>query len=347
MSFGKTLPLGLLAISCAATLPLGLIAAASTTTPTTAVQAGASAEALADIPAVALAAYQHAATRCPGLDWAVLAAIGKVESDHGRHDGAAINPLTGRAEPAIIGIPLDGRPGIAAIPTPPGGNQWHGDPTWDRAVGPMQFITTTWQTWGTDANGDRVADPHNIHDATTTAAHYLCAGRPELDDLDQAILRYNNSTQYLGDIKTWAARYSAPVALAGRPGLALSPEAQADLDAGLVDPRLVQLLDAISATYQIEISVLRTGHSQCVGGGDRTTRPSCSISNHWHGRAADITTVNGEAVHAGNTAARRLLEQLTTLTGPLQPTELGGPWSDIPNTFTDEGHQHHLHIGWD
>jgi hypothetical protein len=43
-----------------------------------------STNALTDIPPGYLTLYRNAATVCPGLDWAILAAIGKIETNHGR-----------------------------------------------------------------------------------------------------------------------------------------------------------------------------------------------------------------------------------------------------------------------
>lgn len=161
-----------------------------------------------DIPPTAVAAYQTAAVRCPGLDWTVLAGIGRVESNHGRIFAGTITP-TGDVTPPIVGIPLDGTNNTAAIPVPPGGSPWHGDPVWDRATGPMQFITGTWNTWGVDANGDGTATPHNIFDATATAADYLCGTTGQVTDLAAAIHRYNNSSSYVTDVLAWADQYQA------------------------------------------------------------------------------------------------------------------------------------------
>jgi membrane-bound lytic murein transglycosylase B len=64
-----------------------------------------------------------------------------------------------------------------------------GDPVWDRAVGPMQFIPSSWRSWG-------VGSPHNIYDSTLAAGCYLCAGGADLSD--QAQLQaavYGTTTQ--------------------------------------------------------------------------------------------------------------------------------------------------------
>ena len=121
-----------------------------------------------DIPGQVLAAYRHAtamlATAVPGchLTWPVLAGIGRIESDHA--DLGALRP-DGMTVRRIVGPALDGAPGLARIPDTDQG-RWDGDRVWDRAVGPMQFIPTTWAVLGRDGNGYHRADPSDIADAT-------------------------------------------------------------------------------------------------------------------------------------------------------------------------------------
>jgi membrane-bound lytic murein transglycosylase B len=133
------------------------------------------------IPALTLRAYREAAAWAAGYDpgcrlsWTVLAGIGRIESNHGLFGGPATRfSPSGAVSPRITGPPLDGR-GVAAIPDSDGG-RWDGDTTWDRAVGPMQFIPTTWRSLGRDGNGDGVADPNNLFDAAVGAAGYLGHG---------------------------------------------------------------------------------------------------------------------------------------------------------------------------
>jgi membrane-bound lytic murein transglycosylase B len=163
----------------------------------------ASALAADGIPAVALQAYQQAADRqarldpACGLPWELLAAIGRVESNHGRFAGAVLHS-DGVSTPRIIGIPLDGN-GTAAIRDTDGG-RLDGDTVYDRAVGPMQFIPSTWATWSVDANGDGVADPFNLFDEAAAAAGYLCRAGGDLASVDgrvRAVGAYNHSTEYV------------------------------------------------------------------------------------------------------------------------------------------------------
>jgi membrane-bound lytic murein transglycosylase B len=163
----------------------------------------ASSLAASGIPSTALQAYQQAAQReaiespdC-GLPWPLLGGIGRVESNHGRFAGAVLHS-DGLSTPPVVGIPLDGN-GTALIRDTDNGRM-DGDTVYDRAVGPMQFIPSTWGTWGVDANGDGVKDPYNIFDAAAAAADYLCAAGRNLATTKgqvQAILSYNESYDYV------------------------------------------------------------------------------------------------------------------------------------------------------
>ncbi len=167
-----------------------------------------------NIPRAALQAYgyaQHviAADRpdC-GISWSLLAGIGAVESSHGRHGGARLD-VTGRPSRPIIGLPLDGSSGVKRIPDTDGG-ALDGDQAWDRAVGPLQFIPTTWRTWQVDADGDGVADPQDIDDAALAAANYLCSEGGHLQDPERfwsALLTYNESRSYGQEVLDYADYY--------------------------------------------------------------------------------------------------------------------------------------------
>ncbi|MEV7641603.1 lytic transglycosylase domain-containing protein [Streptomyces rubiginosohelvolus] len=165
----------------------------------------------AGIPASVLAAYKQAertvATTDPScrLPWQLLAAIGKVESGQARGGRVDAN---GTASPRILGPALNGQ-GFALIKDTDGG-AYDGDAVHDRAVGPMQFIPSTWASWGQDANGDGRKDPNNIYDAALAAGRYLCANDRDLAlaaDLDQAVLSYNQSTEYLRTVRSWYSYY--------------------------------------------------------------------------------------------------------------------------------------------
>ena len=178
------------------------------------------------IPAAALDAYRRAATIVDAadaecrIDWALIAAIGKVESNHGRYGGNGID-RDGTVRPGIYGIPLNGSNDTAAIRDTDGGT-YDRDLTWDRAVGPMQFIPGTWRVVGVDANGDGRKDPQNIADAATATAVYLCSGPGDLSTdsgARSAVLRYNHSDAYADQVLALAAGYRGgyTVVPGGRP----------------------------------------------------------------------------------------------------------------------------------
>ncbi|WP_328783500.1 lytic transglycosylase domain-containing protein [Streptomyces canus] len=164
-------------------------------------------ESEAGIPATVLAAYKKAAAELqeskPGcnLPWQLLAAIGQVESGQAR--GGRVD-ADGTTTSKILGPQLDGN-GFALIKDTDNG-AYDGDSAYDSAVGPMQFIPSTWAWAGRDGNGDGVKDPNNIYDASLAAGHYLCRNGWDLStqgDLDSAILSYNPSRDYLNTVLSW------------------------------------------------------------------------------------------------------------------------------------------------
>ena len=156
------------------------------------------------IPAAALAAYQRAETVINSADaachlsWQLVAAIGRVESDHGRTNGNTLD-TQGVAQPGIFGPPLNGADGTTKISDSDAG-QYDADSTWDRAVGPMQFIPSTWSVVGVDADGDGQRNPQDVDDAALATAVYLCSGDDDLAETAgqrAAVLRYNHSQAYV------------------------------------------------------------------------------------------------------------------------------------------------------
>ncbi len=133
----------------------------------------ASADAAADIPPVYLQEYQRAGAAY-GVDWTILAAIGKVESGHGA------------AEPYGC---------ILGPPTPYG-----------YAYGPMQSLVSSWATLGIDGNGDGIVDSCDYEDAIPSTANYLPqSGAPW--DYYSAIYAYNHSDLYVQPVLAQACTY--------------------------------------------------------------------------------------------------------------------------------------------
>jgi len=137
-----------------------------------------SALALREIPPLYLRMYEQAAQRY-GVDWAILAGIGKVECDHGRDPDPSCT-REGAVNSAGAG-------------------------------GPMQFIASTWLKYGVDADGDGRADRWDPADAIYAAANYLRAsGAP--GNYKMAIFAYNHAAWYVAEVESWAGRYESPPA---------------------------------------------------------------------------------------------------------------------------------------
>lgn len=179
-----------------------------------------------DIPRLVLDAYQKAtaamtrtAPGC-GLRWTMLAGIGRIESNHGRFRGSSIT-LHGEVLPYIIGVALDGSGPVALISDTDGGS-YDGDTVYDRAVGPMQFIPSTWAFSKRDANGDGFYSPHNIYDASLAAAAYLCRAADGKsmqteEGFHAAVWSYNHSESYIAAVRAGMDRFEDQ--LAGVPNL--------------------------------------------------------------------------------------------------------------------------------
>jgi membrane-bound lytic murein transglycosylase B len=168
------------------------------------------------IPTVAFEAYTAASAASPAVapgcsvDWTVLAGISQVEARHGQMDEDHHLAPNGDVIPEVRGAALDGTRGTQPVPDTDRG-ELDGDSTWDRAMGPLQFIPTTWAELGRDGNGDGVADPDNLYDAALTAAAHLCVRTPG-DYSDRAALRealvgYNASGRYADEVLGWIERY--------------------------------------------------------------------------------------------------------------------------------------------
>ncbi|MET7725482.1 C40 family peptidase [Streptomyces mirabilis] len=172
----------------------------------------------ADIPPRMLTAYKKAVQLvgryvppCRGMRWPILAGIAKVESNHAIGRTIADN---GDIRPRIYGVLLNGSGtggNTTAFPDTDNG-RWDGTASGERAVGPFQFLPSTWEGIGKDANGDKTADPHNADDAALGAAVYLCGNGRDLtkrSQLQAAILQYNHSTEYLSNVMGWIDQYTA------------------------------------------------------------------------------------------------------------------------------------------
>jgi membrane-bound lytic murein transglycosylase B len=162
----------------------------------------------AAIPAAAVRAYGAATLReardepsCH-LGWTTLAGLGWVESQHGTIGGRVLGD-DGRADRPIFGPALDGTHGTAAIRSVTGG--------WERAVGPLQFLPSTWARWAADGDGDGTADPQDLDDAALAAGRYLCGAGGDLATGPawvSAVLAYNHADAYVNAVYVAASTYA-------------------------------------------------------------------------------------------------------------------------------------------
>jgi cell wall-associated NlpC family hydrolase len=189
--------------------------------------------AVGEIPGDLLPVYIGASYECAGLPWQVLAAIGWVES---RHGGGRADPTTGQVSPPIVGPAIDGRSGFAAIPDSSSADGWA------HALGPMQFLSGTFDRWGVVAP-DRLPaatpDPQNAWDAIYSAATYLCAGQPSISDVSAAVRRYNHSDAYVRDVLAKAAEY----------GLGMGPSNDGTLVSGSADGVVAAAMTQLGVPY--------------------------------------------------------------------------------------------------
>ncbi|MGI9610422.1 MAG: lytic murein transglycosylase [Acidimicrobiia bacterium] len=165
-----------------------------------------------DLTIVAVNAYYNASQlafqRWPGcrIAWNQLAGVGRVESFHGQFGRSRLG-ASGATSPKILGPQLNGDPWLAIPDTDQGALD--DDVEWDRAVGPMQFIPTSWAIFAADGNQDGRKDPHNLYDAALAAADHLCGdGLDSVDRFRTALLGYNRSVQYGHDVIRFSDTYA-------------------------------------------------------------------------------------------------------------------------------------------
>ena len=278
--------------------------------------------ALRQIPPRYLRLYQATAGRY-GLDWAILAAVGAIESGHGRNNGASSAG----------------------------------------ALGPMQFMPATWQQYGVDANGDGQRDIRDPEDAIPSAAVLLrAAGAPANyrqalfaynhadwyvnQVLAQADLYRGSPISGHGGRALELPSVASVRELLRSPNLILTRPAsqRGDLVRREIDRRIVAILQASVRRHRITITSLKSDHSLYTASG--------TISNHALGRAVDIAAVDGQRCDGSRIGAcGRLAVELARLPASYRATELiyafdpDGPGA---NAFADPvDHSDHLHVGFD
>jgi hypothetical protein len=323
------------------------------------------ASATAGIPSDYLALYQKWGSAY-GVPWQLLAAVGSVESGHGRDPGAYVPHTRG-----VLG-PMQFQAGSnkAARRVDSAGNQGFGG------------------TWGIyrKSSGHPPYRMDDADDEIAAAAAKLAYDSDRGRLWPRALWRYNALHSYRKTVLRRAARLgmnsacgllvrseqtslarpaessassnsaaSTPEqsnlrrALGATPGrlladnsLAFAPAAADDIAHHVADKRLVALLAWMAQRHGVVVTVIRSGHARYVAG----TRKE---SNHWYGRAATISEVDGRAVSARSEAAAALWKELLTAPQAIRPDEIGAPWSSPanPRWFTGPGERTTLHVGFD
>ena len=226
------------------------------------------------VPTRAWAAYDRAAVVIGAADptchlsWALIAAIGDVESDHGRFGGRLMT-VDGVVHPALYGPRLDGTSGFSTIDDTDAG-RLDGDTEFDRAVGPMQFIPSTWMVVGVDGDADGRRDPQDIDDASLATAVYLCSGSDDLSSVAgqrRAVFRYNHSSEYVDLVLRLMNGYLA--AGPGARGVIGGP--------GYLPPTSTPQPTAVS-TPQPTFEVVPSQSPTPSASGSPTTRPTSTAS---------------------------------------------------------------------
>jgi hypothetical protein len=220
--------------------------------------------AVADIPANYLAFYRRAGDRS-GLDWAILAGIGKVETDHGRSQLPGVHSgvnCAGAAGPMQFGIGA--------------GNHGCGD------------AGNAWATYGVDGDGDGDRDVYDPADAIPATARYLRAsGAP--GDYRRAILAYNHADWYVAEVLSWAERYRGALTAAARgTGTASRVPFDGIWLAGVpgtglrCDARIVPDVEFVLRRFGLRLTACFAASGHAVGG------------EHPLGLATDLVPVDGD-----------------------------------------------------
>jgi hypothetical protein len=277
-------------------------------------------DAQASVPDEYMKAFQDAAGRYElgqsGV-WA-LAAVGRIESNYGK--GMSARDLATR--------------------------------------GPLGITDDNWERYAVDGDADGKVRHSSPADSAATLARMIWAA----GDLRAGLFLHNHAEWYVeavladadamkGTCQVKTVAYS--VALPGPTNapinwqnVELSNQLEmVDIQSGAIDPRIINLIGAISQQHTITISALRSDHSMNTAGGN--------VSNHYYGRAMDIAAIDG--VSCTNVSpdgpCGTIARQLGALPPGQEPTELIYCWDPDgpanPNGFAQADHCNHVHVGFD
>jgi hypothetical protein len=224
--------------------------------------------------------------------------------------------------------------------------------------GPLGITDDNWKRYAVDGNADGKVKRSSPADSAATLARMIWAA----GDVRAGLFEHNHAEWYVeavladaeamkGSCQVKTVAYS--VALPGPTNapinwrnVELSNQLEmVDLQSGAIDPRIMNLLGAISQQHTITISALRSDHSKFTAGGN--------VSNHYFGRAMDIAAIDG--VPCTNVSpdgpCGTIARQLGALPPGQEPTELIYCWDPDgpanPNGFAQADHCNHVHVGFD
>ena len=217
---------------------------------------------------------------------------------------------SGVSKPGIYGIALNGKNGTQAINDTDGG-ELDKDTVYDRAVGGMQFIPSTWQVVQVDADGDSKRDPQDMDDAALATAVYLCSGKDNLSTRqgqEASVFRYNHSQDYVNLVLRLMEAYSSgdysAVPSGTQGGTSFSPSYSSSIDrTSKVAKERKQREKAAKARARANGTSSGSSSSGSTGGatpGDGSTGSSTppDSGNAGEGGADGVVTESGNATGA-------------------------------------------------
>lgn len=225
-----------------------------------------------------------------------------------------------------------------------------------RKHGPMGLSREEWKQYGVDGDGDGYVERDEPWDGIATFARLLWS-QPTLE---AGLFEHNHAAWYVeaavadagriaGDCETikteWNIAYPVPTnstEINWDNLQILNPAAQQDIQNGLIDHRVINLLAILTQKYSLAISSLRSDHSMMTASGN--------VSNHYSGRALDIAAVNGVSCtdQSADSPCTEVIQILASLPDGIKPTELIYGW-DVDGSgpaFAMSDHADHIHAGF-
>jgi hypothetical protein len=226
------------------------------------------------------------------------------------------------------------------------------------STGPLGITADNWRQYAVDGDDDGKIEHRSPADSAATLARMIWAA----GDLRAGLFQHNHAEWYVdavlndaeamsGSCQVKTVAYS--VALPGPTNapinwanVELSNQLEmVDIQSGSIDPRILNILGAISQQHQVRISALRSDHSKFTSSGN--------VSNHYYGRAMDIAAIDGVPCTdvSPDGPCGTIARQLGALPAGQEPTELiycfdpDGPAN--PNGFAQADHCDHVHVGFD